>query len=118
MDDDCGSIVIRDNGIGMSLSEYQNYFASIARSGNSGAHTTYGRTEFGRPKIGRFGIGALAVAGIAKKLTVRSTKKGSVEGFEAIIDLETIRQKFFAGEDLSKHWKYKYQRWQSESSSL
>lgn len=118
MDDECSTIVIRDNGIGMSLSEYQNYFASIARSGKSGAKTSTGRTGLGRPKIGRFGIGALAVAGIAKKLTVRSTKRGSGEGFEATIDLESIREKFSRGEDLSKHWKFDYQRWQGESSSV
>lgn len=118
MDDECSSIVIRDNGVGMTLGEYQTVFASIARSGNSGARTAYGRTKLGRPKIGRFGIGALAVAGIAKKLTVRSTKRGSSEGFEAVIDLETVREMFFRGEDLSKHWKFKYQRWDGESSSV
>ncbi len=60
IDDECGSVVIRDNGVGMSLDEYQKYFASIARSGKSASRTTWGRTKLGRLKIGRFGIGSLA----------------------------------------------------------
>jgi hypothetical protein len=118
VDEDCNTIVVHDNGVGMTLKEFGDFFASIARSGKSGARTVFGRTNLGRPKIGRFGIGALAVAGVAERMTVKSTKKGSSEGFEAAISLENLRKHFLRGEDLSKHWRFFFNRWDGEPSSL
>lgn len=115
IDDDSTSIVIRDDGIGMTLSDFLNYFASIARPGPSGARTARGRTRLGRLKIGRFGIGSLAVVGTADKFSVRSVKRLSGEGFEASIDLAELREHFYKGEDLSKRWRFHCERWTGES---
>lgn len=117
IDDECSTIRIRDNGIGMTLQDFRDHFASIARSGKAAARTPRGRTTLGRVKIGRFGIGALAVAGIAKKFLVRSSRKNSREGFEASIDLAEVRRQFQKGRDLSAHWKFDYQQWNDESTS-
>jgi hypothetical protein len=115
IDDECNTIRVRDNGIGMTLSDFRDYFASIARSGKAAARTPRGRTALGRVKIGRFGIGALAVAGIAERFVVRSSRKNHNEGFETSIDLSKVRPHFQKGEDLSAHWKFNYQQWNDES---
>jgi hypothetical protein len=117
IDDECTTLRVRDNGIGMTLLDFRDHFASIARSGRSAARTARGRTTLGRVKIGRFGIGALAVAGIAKKFVVRSSRKNSREGFEASINLAEVRRQFQKGRDLSAHWKFDYQQWNDESPS-
>src|SRR5437899_10827586 len=75
IDDECTIIRVRDNGIGMTLQDFKDYFASIARSGKSAARTPLGRSALGRIKIGRFGIGALAVAGIADRFVGRASRK-------------------------------------------
>jgi hypothetical protein len=117
IDDDCNTIRIRDNGIGMTLQDFRDYFASIARSGKAAARTPRGRTVLGRVKIGRFGIGALAVAGIADRFVVRSSRKNSNEGFEASINLTEVRSHFEKGHDLSAYWKFDYRQWNDESLS-
>ena len=115
IDDDANAIRIRDNGIGMTLEDFRNYFASIARSGKAAARSPRGRTALGRVKIGRFGIGALAVAGIADRFVVRSSRKNDREGFEASIDLSEVRSHFQKGRDLSAHWKFEFRQWNDES---
>jgi hypothetical protein len=115
IDEDSNSIVIRDNGVGMTLSDFLNYFASIARPGPSGARSARGRTRLGRLKIGRFGIGSLAVVGTAKELSVRSVRRLSGEGFEASINLAELREHFYKGEDLSRCWRFECKHWGGES---
>ena len=117
IDDECNTIRIRDNGIGMTLQDFKDYFASIARSGKGAARSNRGRTALGRVKIGRFGIGALAVAGIADRFVVRSSRKNHSEGFETEIDLAELRSHFQKGQDLSAHWKFNYKQWHDESLS-
>src|SRR5579863_10192785 len=39
IDDECNTIRIRDNGIGMTLQDFKDYFASIAHSGKSAARS-------------------------------------------------------------------------------
>jgi len=114
LDDECSSLTIRDNGIGMTYDEFRDYFASIGRRG-AAAETRAGRTALGRPRVGRFGIGSLAVIGAADSFHVRSTKKLSGEGFQASIDLRHLRTSFNKGEDLSKHWAFASGRWKGES---
>lgn len=114
IDEDCNAFAIKDDGVGMTLNEFRDYFASIARTGKSAARTPLGKTRLGRLKIGRFGIGALAVAGLADRFVVRSSRRGSTEGFEASIDLHGLRNRFGRGEDLSKHWRFEYKRWDDE----
>lgn len=117
IDDECNTIRIRDNGIGMTLQDFKDFFASIARSGKSAARSSRGRTTLGRVKIGRFGIGALAVAGIADRFVVRSSRKNHSEGFETEINLAELRSHFQKGQDLSAHWKFNYKQWNDESLS-
>jgi histidine kinase/DNA gyrase B/HSP90-like ATPase len=112
--DDGSTVAVKDDGVGMAMSDFTNYFASIARTGKGGARSARGRTRLGRQKIGRFGIGALAVAGLADKFTVRSSRKGSAQGFEASIDLRELRKVFNRGEALSKHWVFAGTLWDSE----
>jgi len=60
-EDDFSALTIRDNGDGMTLEEFANVFASIARTGRKSAVSKGGNSK--RKRIGRFGIGALAVVG-------------------------------------------------------
>lgn len=99
--EDGSTIIIRDDGVGMTLADFRDFFASIGRPGKSGARAVRGKTVSGRRKIGRFGIGSLAVVGTADKFSVRSTRKASGEGFEASIDLKELRKHFNKGEDLA-----------------
>jgi hypothetical protein len=117
IDDDCSTIMIRDNGVGMTLSDFRDYFASIARPGKSGARTIRGRTRLGRPKIGRFGIGSLAIVGTADKFSIRSVRRGTGQGFETSIDLVELRRHFNHGEDLSQNWRFQFTEWDGEASA-
>lgn len=116
VDEDAGAFAIRDDGVGMTLADFRDYFASIARTGRSAARSPRGKTKVGRLKIGRFGIGALAVAGLADSFIVRSSRRNSTEGFEATIDLRELRKRFGHGEDLSRHWVFPYKRWNDEKA--
>jgi histidine kinase/DNA gyrase B/HSP90-like ATPase/uncharacterized protein DUF4145 len=117
VDEDCGTIAIRDNGVGMTLADFRDFFASIGRPGKSGSRAVRGKTVSGRQKIGRFGIGSLAIVGAADKFTVRSSRRASGEGFEASIDLKELRKHFHKGEDLSKYWLFPYEQWSGEPGS-
>jgi hypothetical protein len=117
IDEDAERITIHDDGIGMTVKEFQETYASIARRGKSGSSSLDGRTVLGRRKVGRFGIGALAVAGVANKFIVRSTKRGKAEGFECSIDLENVRNQFNRGRDLSDYWKFAASIWGDEATS-
>jgi len=114
VDDDCSSILVRDDGVGMTLGDFRDHYASIARTGKGAARTPRGRTNKGRRKIGRFGIGSLAVVGAAGRLSVRSVRRYSGEGFEASIDLAALRAQFDKGEDLSAHWQFDTKEWSGE----
>ena len=116
IDEDNDQIVIRDDGVGMTSDEFLRYFASIGRSGKAGGKTIGGKTQTGRQKIGRFGIGALAVAAIAKRFTLRSSKKGRKEGFRATVDLEKLNRQYGKGKNLSDYWKFEMQNWAAEPS--
>jgi hypothetical protein len=117
VDEDCGTIVIRDDGVGMTLADFRDFFASIGRPGKAGARAIRGKTALGRQKIGRFGIGSLAVVGAADRFVVRSSRRAGGEGFEASIDLKELRKHFNRGEDLSKYWLFPYEQWNGEPGS-
>ncbi len=114
VDNEANAIAIRDDGEGMTLGEFRDVFASIARSGTPQRGRGRGRTESGRRRIGRFGIGSLAVIGAADRFTVRSVKSLTGEGFEATIDLHEFRNHFDKGEDLSRYWAFPYTQWKGE----
>ncbi|MDD4977437.1 MAG: ATP-binding protein [Gallionella sp.] len=66
------SFVIKDDGIGMSGTDFQNKFLKIGYSKRKGGAST---SKKGRPFIGRKGIGKLALLSCASKISVISKKK-------------------------------------------
>jgi len=117
IDEDCRGITIRDNGEGMTMQDFGEAFASIARTGGGRRGVKRGRTKSGRVKIGRFGIGTLAVVAICDRFSVRSTKDGSTEGFVAQMDVARLRQHFNKGENLSDCWKFDVKKWDTEKTA-
>lgn len=79
---DKGSLIIRDDGYGMTGTDFQNKFLKIGYSKRKGGVT---KTEQGRPFIGRKGIGKLALLSCAKRIIILSkTNKSELIG--GIID--------------------------------
>ncbi len=117
IDDDTNGISIRDNGEGMTLADFGDAFASIARSAKARKGLKRGRTKSGRIKIGRFGLGTIAVVAICDRLTVRSSKEGSKEGFFAKLDVAALRTHFDKSENLSDCWKFEADQWDTELPS-
>ena len=115
-DDDFSTLSIRDNGEGMTSDDFENVFASIARSGQT-APPSPGTKRLGRERIGRFGIGALAVVGTADRFTIKSVKKGSGKGFEASIDLKYLRTNYQKGKDLKDVWQFALSEWDGEKTA-
>jgi hypothetical protein len=78
VDRDKGSLVIADDGDGMSADDIQNKFLHIGYSKRKmGRH----KTRRGRPYIGRKGIGKLALLSCAQRITVVSkTRTGRLAG--------------------------------------
>ena len=66
---------IRDNGIGMSQQDLQDYLSSIGKSGT--------RLEKGEVAglIGQFGIGFLSAFVVAKRVEVRTCHLGEQQGW-------------------------------------
>ncbi len=67
--------IIKDNGTGMSRSDFQDKFLKIGYSKRKGGETKSPRKH--RPYIGRKGIGKLALLSCAEKITVMSKTAGS-----------------------------------------
>lgn len=115
-DDDFSSLSIRDNGLGMASNDFENVFASIART----SRTTLPSPElkrWNRERIGRFGIGSLAIVGTADRFTIKSVKKGGGKGFEASIDLKEVRSYYEKGQDLKDVWRFALSDWGEEKNS-
>jgi len=64
---------IKDDGIGMTSTDFQNKFLKIGYSKRKGGKK---RSKRGRPFIGRKGIGKLALLSCAEKISVVSKVKG------------------------------------------
>lgn len=82
------SILIKDNGVGMSFDECQQKFLTVGR--NRRVSEASDRTGNGRPVLGRKGIGKFAGFGIAKMVTVRTVSAETGETTAFIMDLERI----------------------------
>ena len=67
------TLIIKDDGIGMSESDFQNHFLKI---GYSKRKEGVSKSNKGRPFIGRKGIGKLAMLSCVEKVTVISKVKG------------------------------------------
>ena len=107
IDRDKNSLIIKDDGLGMNESEFQNKFLRIGYSKRKDGTT---QTILGRPFIGRKGIGKLALLSCAKRIHILTKTENSnfIGGIidnssldQAIIDdnsqyqLETVNSHFF-----------------------
>lgn len=109
IDREKNSLIIKDDGLGMTDSEFQNKFLKIGYSKRKDGET---KTMSGRPYIGRKGIGKLALLSCAKRIHIitKTTTTNFVGGVidnsgldKAIVDdltpqqyqLETVDNKIF-----------------------
>lgn len=72
IDRETGVFSIKDDGVGMDTSDFQNKFLKIGYSKRSRGKT---KTKSERPYIGAKGIGKLALLSCAKRISVFSKKK-------------------------------------------
>ena len=82
IDRDNNTLVIKDDGLGMTESDFQNKFLKIGYSKRKDNATS---TASGRPFIGRKGIGKLALLSCAKRITVL-TKTANTDLVGGVID--------------------------------
>ncbi|MBI4128318.1 MAG: ATP-binding protein [Parcubacteria group bacterium] len=73
IDREAGSLVIKDDGVGMDQTDFQEKFLKIGYSKRKDGST---RSKRKRPYIGRKGIGKLALLSCAEKITIISKKQG------------------------------------------
>ncbi|GAB5441087.1 MAG: hypothetical protein Fues2KO_14360 [Fuerstiella sp.] len=95
--DDSSTIVISDNGIGMTFDECQNRFLNVgyARRGEDACEKS---PTYGRPILGRKGIGKFAGFGIAELVRVETTSRNSGERTVFEMDLEQLRANEYVGD--------------------
>jgi hypothetical protein len=79
------SLIIEDNGIGMSIDRFRDVIKHI---GGSRKRVDGETTPSGRKLIGRIGIGMMAVAQLGSRFYVSSTVKGSPTRFIAEVNLD------------------------------
>jgi hypothetical protein len=107
--DDLSEITILDDGDGMSEDDIRERFLRIGGTGSAGQHR-----KGGRRLIGHKGIGALSVIPICKEVRVLTTKKGSPERVEAVLDIPRVLEVAKHEEDLEAHYQYELQKWSDE----
>lgn len=73
VDKEKNSLLVKDDGAGMTTDDFQNKFLKIGYSKRKDGTTA---SQKGRPFIGRKGIGKLALLSCADKITVVSKAKG------------------------------------------
>ena len=78
-------VTVRDNGIGMSRSNLQDYFWTIGSSGKRGKEARDAGC------VGMFGIGGFANFGVCDSLQVASQDEGSSTGTHTRLSAEEIR---------------------------
>ena len=81
-------LIVRDDGDGMTESDFQNKFLKIGYSKRRGNKT---HTDSGRPYIGRKGIGKLALLSCAQTITIL-TKTEKTEFVGGVIDNSGLDQ--------------------------
>lgn len=82
IDRDNNTLIIKDDGFGMTENDFQNKFLKIGYSKRKDNTTS---TASGRPFIGRKGIGKLALLSCAKRITVL-TKTANTDLVGGVID--------------------------------
>ena len=80
------TVVVRDNGIGMSRANLQNYFWTIGSSGKRGKEARDAGC------VGMFGIGGFANFGVCDSLQVTSQDSQSLIGTQTYLSAHNIRE--------------------------
>jgi len=88
IDRDKNSLIIKDDGLGMNESDFQNKFLKIGYSKRKDGTT---KTISGRPFIGRKGIGKLALLSCAKRIHI-FTKTKDTDFVGGVIDNSNLDQ--------------------------
>jgi hypothetical protein len=83
------SIIIKDNGIGMTLEDCQDKYLNIGY--NRRGNTPDAKTSKGRPVLGRKGIGKFAGFGIARKVHVETISQLTGERTVFELDINKLR---------------------------
>ena len=86
---DADSIIIEDNGQGMTKTEFVTHFERISES-HKRDHNQF--TNNKRPKIGKIGIGFIAANEICEVMELFSTVKGSDELLHITINFDEMRK--------------------------
>jgi len=83
-DKDARTLLVRDNGIGMTKEELEKNLGTIARSGSFQFKQEMDKAEAGKDVdiIGQFGVGFYSAFMVADQVTVRSRAYGSDEAWE------------------------------------
>ena len=88
IDRDKDSLIIKDDGLGMTETDFQDKFLKIGYSKRKDGTT---QTISGRPFIGRKGIGKLALLSCAKKIHI-FTKTATTDFIGGVIDNSSLDQ--------------------------
>lgn len=89
IDDSTSTLVIKDDGIGMTSDDFQNKFLKIGYSKRKDSNTD--SSPKGRPYIGRKGIGKLALLSCAERISIIS-KTESTDYVGGVIDNSGLDQ--------------------------
>jgi hypothetical protein len=106
---DLSEMTILDDGIGMSEGDIRERFL---RLGGSSSSRSVVRQR--RRLIGHKGIGALSLIPICREVRVLTTKAGSTDRVEAILDIAKVIEKTKQQEDLDSHYVYTLNKWSNE----
>src|SRR5208337_1824921 len=99
--DDLSEITILDDGVGMSEDDIRERFLRIGGTSSAGHHT-----KGGRRLIGHKGIGALSVIPICREVRVLTTKEGSDQRTEAVLDIPRMLEVARHNEDRNSHYTF------------
>ena len=89
------AIVVRDNGIGMTFADCQDFYLNVGRNRRVDEETD--KSPNGRPVLGRKGIGKFAGFGIAGVLEVDTTSAKTGERTIFRLDLQDLRSDSYIG---------------------
>ncbi len=81
------SILIKDDGSGMTFDELNNNFLKVGRNRRTEEHKD--TTKEGRPVLGKKGLGKLSMFGISKRITISTVKNGIKNTF--MMDYDDIK---------------------------
>src|SRR3989338_7740733 len=91
---------ITDDGVGMSLEEFQEQFSVISKSLKR--ISSEKSKIYKRPLIGKIGIGFIAISEICDTLTIISKKKDDVGRIRAEIDFKKFKEEDEENEEFYK----------------